>query len=269
MPLAWRPKYGPGPCPDCEGRLDAELGVDQPRDLGPRRSRLWQGAVTGVLFLLQPLARLSGRLELGLTPWRNVNAQLFVIPRPRTVTVWCESWRPADERLVGIESALGRLKGVAVSRGGDFNRWDIQVRTGALGTARLRLAVEEHGDGRQLLRFRLWPRASSGAMIAVGALLVALAFGAQAILGASALAICVRVVRDCAAGLAVLVRAVVADREPSPGDDELGDALKPRPRSAAEPSLPRMGMTSLAVGGQDAEDSRLQAAFNPAHEVEP
>jgi GT2 family glycosyltransferase len=245
-----------------------------PRDLGPRRSRLWRGALTGVLFLLQPLARLSGRLELGLTPWRNVNAQLFVTPRPRTVTVWCESWRSAEERLVGIESALGRLKGVAVSRGGEFNRWEIQARTGALGTARLRLAVEEHGDGRQLLRFRLWPRVSSGAMIAVGALVVALAFGArgagaQAILGASALAICVRVVRDCAAGLAVLVRAVAADREQSPGDDELGDALKLRARSAAEPSLPRMGMTSFAVAGQEAEDPRLQAAFNPAQEVEP
>ena len=28
---------------------------------------------------------------------------------------------------------------------------------GALGSARLRMAVEEHGHGKQLLRFQLWP----------------------------------------------------------------------------------------------------------------
>jgi hypothetical protein len=212
--------------------------------------------MTGVLFLLQPLARLSGRLELGLTPWRNVNVRGFVFPRPRTMTVWSESWRSAENRLVEIESGLSRT-GVAVSHGGEFDRWDIQARTGALGTARLRLAVEEHGDGRQMLRFRLWPKASSGGMFAIVALAVALAFGArglgaQTILAASALVIALRIVRDCVAGLAVLARA--ASEQSSPGNDELGEALKHRVRSTAEKPLPRMGVTSLAVGGQEGED---------------
>ena len=45
-----------------------------------------------------------------------------------------------------------------VVRGGDTDRWDIQVRLGPLGSARLRVAVEEHGQGRQLVRYRVWPR---------------------------------------------------------------------------------------------------------------
>ena len=50
-----------------------------------------------------------------------------------------------------------------VVRGGDIDRWDIQVRLGPLGSARLRVAVEEHGQGRQLVRYRVWPRWSRAA----------------------------------------------------------------------------------------------------------
>ena len=44
--------------------------------------------------------------------------------------------------------------------GGDFERWDLHVRGGMLGPMRMRMAVEEHGAGRQLLRIRSWPRFS-------------------------------------------------------------------------------------------------------------
>src|SRR5207244_12714664 len=36
-----------------------------------------------------------------------------------------------------------------------------EVRCGFLGAARLRMAIEEHGGGKQLVRFRAWPRVSS------------------------------------------------------------------------------------------------------------
>jgi len=39
--------------------------------------------------------------------------------------------------------------------GGDFDNWDLKVRGGLLGSAQLRMAVEEHGAGKQLLRFSL------------------------------------------------------------------------------------------------------------------
>ena len=40
--------------------------------------------------------------------------------------------------------------------GGDFDSWDLQVQGGLLGRARLSLAIEEHGAGRQLLRLRIF-----------------------------------------------------------------------------------------------------------------
>jgi GT2 family glycosyltransferase len=218
------------------------------RDLGPLRSRLRRWALTGLLFVFQPLARLSGRLQLGLTPWRSVSAQRLVVPRPRTLTVWSETWRSASDWLVSIEGELGGFRGVAVTHGADFNRWDIQARAGGLGTARLRLAVEEHGQGKQLVRIRVWPKPSSGGLVAIVLLSLLLVFGANgsaaaAIFGVAALALAARVARDCAAGLAVVVRAVAADRESSSGDDELANALTHRARTAA--------------------------AFKPAQEVEP
>ena len=51
-----------------------------------------------------------------------------------------------------------RAEGLALEIGGEFDRWDLEVRGGFFGCARLRLAVEEHGGGRQLARFRVWPR---------------------------------------------------------------------------------------------------------------
>jgi hypothetical protein len=181
-----------------------------------------------------------------------------VVPRPHTITVWSESWRSAADRLVAIEAKLRRIRGVAVTRGGDFSRWDIQARAGPLGTARLRLAVEEHGDGKQFLRLRLWPRPSSGAVLVIVLLALGFAFGAkgiteEAIFAAATLALAARVVRDCAAALAVLVAAVASEPGPSAGDD-VTEALRARTRTAAERPLPRVSVTSLAVGGQDAED---------------
>ena len=58
-----------------------------------------------------------------------------------------------------LEKALRRIGGVVFS-GGDYERWDLYVRGGMLGSMRLRVAVEEHGAGRQLVRIRSWPRFS-------------------------------------------------------------------------------------------------------------
>ena len=47
--------------------------------------------MTATLFLLQPLARLAGRLRNGLSPWRRRLRPGAAWPRPRTVKVWSES----------------------------------------------------------------------------------------------------------------------------------------------------------------------------------
>jgi hypothetical protein len=68
--------------------------------------------------------------------------------------------------------------GAAVRRGGDFDRWDLEVRGGLLGTARLMMVIEEHGDGRQYVRIRIWPMARPMTFI------VAFVFAILAILSA-------------------------------------------------------------------------------------
>jgi hypothetical protein len=81
--------------------------------------------------------------------------------------VWSEEWRSLEDRLVAIESEV-KERGIVIRRGGDFDEWDLQIRGGLLGSARLLMTVEEHGQGRQLVRMRLWPQyARPGLALAV------------------------------------------------------------------------------------------------------
>lgn len=92
----------------------------------------------------------------GLTPWRRRKAQRFSLPWRQSFSIWSESWHPTHEWLEELETAL-RASSVVV-RGGNFDRWDLEVRAGTLGAARLLMTIEEHGGGRQLARFRFAPR---------------------------------------------------------------------------------------------------------------
>ncbi len=132
--------------------------------------------LTAALHLIQPLARLLGRLRWGLTPWRRRGVGGFVAPRARLASVWSETWRGAEERLRDVEATL-RAGGATVSRGGDFDAWDLEVRGGLFGGARVLTAVEEHGAGRQLVRARSWPRVSPQCL-AITSLFAALACAA-------------------------------------------------------------------------------------------
>jgi len=112
--------------------------------------------LTGALHVLQPIARLRGRLREGLTPWR-CHGTLRPAPLwPVTISMWCERWEAPTKRLHAIEATL-RSAGACVLRGGPHDRWDLEVRGGFLGAARMLMAVEEHGGGRQLVRLRAWP----------------------------------------------------------------------------------------------------------------
>jgi GT2 family glycosyltransferase len=114
-------------------------------------------SLTAVLHLLQPMARLWGRLRHGLTPWRRRRAPGFALPRPRGTRHWRERWEDPLDTLAGIEAHLLR-DGAACRRGGEFDRWDLEVRGGILGGVRALAVVEEHGAGKQLVRLRCWPR---------------------------------------------------------------------------------------------------------------
>ncbi|MGH9423992.1 MAG: hypothetical protein ACRD3J_28715 [Thermoanaerobaculia bacterium] len=76
--------------------------------------------------------------------------------------------------------------GASTSRGGDFDNWDLEVSGGLVGQARTLMAIEEHGGGRQLVRYRIEPLFSPlarGALLTTGllALLLWLAEGTQAL----------------------------------------------------------------------------------------
>jgi hypothetical protein len=156
---------------------------------GRRRRGLRSFLLTTSLHMLQPLARLWGRLRSGLTPWRWRGAGSHSLPRPRSWTLWSESWRSLESWVGSLEDAL-REDGTVAMRGGDFDRWDLELRGGLLGRARILTAVEEHGHGRQLVRFGFWPRPTWGALLLVAFFALAViaagfagAFAAAAMLG--------------------------------------------------------------------------------------
>jgi hypothetical protein len=147
-----------------------------------RRVRAIRWAFTTFLYLIQPLARTRGRLWGG-GPVRS-RAARFAAPLPRVLGQWSESWQSAEKRLSDIETRL-RCAGAIVRRGGTYDRWDLQARYGLRGAVRIRIGIEEHGAGRQLVRLHLMPLYSRGAAGLI-ALLAALAVGA--ILDGAALA---------------------------------------------------------------------------------
>src|SRR3989475_9832823 len=119
-------------------------------------ARLGRRILTAVLNLIQPIGRLRGRSQEGLTPWRRRCRGRRGPLWPVTAAVWSEHWQDQDQRLRAMETDL-RADGVCVLRGERDARWDLEVRGGSFGAARLLMGVEEHAGGKQLIRMRWWP----------------------------------------------------------------------------------------------------------------
>ncbi len=116
--------------------------------------------LTALLHLLQPLARLRGRMGRGLTPLRRRGASRGRgALLPLTVTMWRYEWEDQATTLRELQARL-RGGGAIVRSGGGSDSWDLEVRGGLFGGSRLLLAIEEHGAGKQFLRFRVSPRYS-------------------------------------------------------------------------------------------------------------
>jgi GT2 family glycosyltransferase len=180
----------------------------------PLRARVAGGALTALLVLLGPAARLAGRTAGGLTPWRRGCRRGFRLPRVRVVSSWHERWRPLTERVAALEAAL-RAGGLRVRRAHGCERWELHTAAGAFGGVRLRAAVEEHGRGRQLVRVRVHPhlprlgRCTLGGLATCG--LTAAAFGewaTAAVAGAPLALLLACATFECGAATAVALRAV-------------------------------------------------------------
>jgi glycosyltransferase involved in cell wall biosynthesis len=169
-------------------------------------------ALTALLHLVGPAARLAGRIAGGLTPWRHRRA-VPTLPWRRSVMVWTDRWAPGSDRLAAIEAWI-RAQGVAVRRSGTFDRWDLEIRPGNLGGARLLMAVEENAGRTQVVRIRWWPRCSRLGM-ATALLLAGLAVAAALdhsdvaaiALAAGSVGLIAETVRQCAAAVGVTLQA--------------------------------------------------------------
>jgi hypothetical protein len=142
-------------------------------------------------------------------------------PWPRSATLWCERWKSLEERLGLIESGV-RKSHLSVVRGGPYDRWDLEVWSGLLGGARSLSAVEEHGAGKQLIRFRSWPVISLTGTVLVFMLsafsLAAARDGAAAVsvaLGLGTLILGLRSLQECGVSSAALHESLQShDEEP-------------------------------------------------------
>jgi GT2 family glycosyltransferase len=191
------------------------------------RSRLARWRMRGLIFLLhllQPAARLYGRLRHGLAPWKLRGAARWRLPRPRQLTLWSERWRPHTAWLEALEASLRESRAL-VRRGGEWDRFELAVHAGPCGAARVRLAIEEHGEGRQYLRFRVWPKLRRGLTLSLlGGALAALALADRAwlagfVLTAGALAIPFAALRECGRAQGAIESAVARLAAEAAGDE--------------------------------------------------
>jgi hypothetical protein len=201
--------------------------------------RLRLRALTAVLHVLGPAARLAGRLAGGLTPWRHRQAK-WALPWPRTLMIWTDRWATASDRLAAVEAAI-RAHGVAVRRSGMFDRWDLEIRQGSLGIVRLLMSVEENPGRTQVVRVRWWPRLQP--LAATSVLLLAGLAGAAAldgsdvaaiVLGVGSLAVAGHTVRQCATAAGVTMQALrqhglVTNALPAPSYQPIEDGSKASP----------------------------------------
>src|SRR5438105_4009418 len=200
-------------------------GVRARFDDGPARwsVRLRRRLLTAALHVMQPIARLRGRLNEGLTPWRRRGTLRPAPLWPVTASVWSEQWQEQEQRLRAMEAGL-RADGASVLRGGRHARWDLEVRGGFFGAARLLMGVEEHSGGKQLIRLRWWPfvpvRGPLLTLVFAGLTLGATrdhAWVAAAILGLSALSFAWRTLEQCTAAMATTREAVAQLRRGAAG----------------------------------------------------
>ncbi len=203
-----------------------------------RIAKLKLYGLTALLHMFQPLARLYGRLLHGLVPWRRHSIPGYACPYLHTITLWSEKWQDPITRLHSIEADL-RAHRTKVRRGGDYDRWDLEVRDGLFGRTRMLMAIEEHGGGKQLVRFRSWPVWSFGglmllllfALLSAGAALDG-AWAAFVILGGVALLLALSIFEGCANTLMILLSVLKQPKQEeyplSGGSPDLIEIVKMR-----------------------------------------
>jgi GT2 family glycosyltransferase len=168
--------------------------------------RLHLRVLVACLHLLQPAARLIGRVHHGLGPWSRQNRE-GNLPKLQTSSLWCERWEPSENRLTEIEDILAQ-GGASFARGSEFENWDLAIRGGLFGSVRVRTMTEEHGAGRQMFRLRAWPVVPRVTLVAMMLFFVVLtmamldhAWDAGVAIALMFVGIGLRVYKDCAVAM--------------------------------------------------------------------
>ncbi|HVH15551.1 MAG TPA: glycosyltransferase [Candidatus Angelobacter sp.] len=142
---------------------------------GSRWQTLRSRTTVLILHLLQPVARLVGRLEGGLTPWRRHGGRGTLRILPLKMKIWCDQWE-APEMVLGEMLERLRKAGAIVRTGGIYDSWDLEVQGGLFGGSRLLLATEDHPPRKQLQRYRVFP------VFSITSLLISIPFAAISVL---------------------------------------------------------------------------------------
>lgn len=168
--------------------------ADFPTPRPHRGKRAVLKLVTAALHLLQPVARLKGRLRHGLTPWRS---------RQRGRAAWRlryeteSSCTPGASRDAWLErlAARARAHHLIVRENQGSGSWDLEFLSGSVGSARLLMVLVDDAAGGQRLRVRCWSRlrpayGTAFVLMLVPALLAAYdgAWVAASVIGLAALA---------------------------------------------------------------------------------
>jgi hypothetical protein len=214
----------------------------------------WLRSLTAVLNAVQPLARLWGRLEHGLTPWKPRGDAGAVLPYRRCWTMWTEKWIEPRERLRQLEQGI-TASGLPIRRGNEYEPWDLEIVGGLLGSARALMAVEEHGAGNQYVRLSVWPRYSKLSMVLAfaGLLLAGVAgfsgeFIVPAVLVAGSAFLFFQSFLEAGRSLAAVLRQ--ADREKEDACTESTVAVIDH--FPAQPVVPQLQPAAIRRSGQDA-----------------
>lgn len=137
-----------------------------------RSLSFWKKAgVTGLLHLIQPMYRLKGRLQSGLTPVFKLtqlrSSRAEEIKRPmfkHTNEFWDGQNKPPEQRLHSLFHRL-QQSGLNVSNEDEYSDWDMKLVVIPFGCAKLKVMVEEYGESLEKLKYRFQPRFTRMGMI--------------------------------------------------------------------------------------------------------
>lgn len=179
-------------------RAAKEAKFDPSARVGRRLIVVW-------LNVLQPAARLLGRVQQGIGPWRR-KGFTRIAPFKTVVSLWGTQWEAIESHLSKLESIL-KNGGARIISGDNFDSWDLAISGGLFGTVRVIAMVEEHGGGKQLLRFRAWPKVPYAV---IATFLVLIAAAGLAVLDHATVAGCCLALVGCFVGLPIYADCAIA-----------------------------------------------------------